>query len=162
MKEKVLSKLNELNCSYKEIEHAPVYTIEEMDALGKDFFEGAMICKNLFVRDQKGKRHFLVVLPEEKRAPLDVIANKIGSTRLSFASPERIMKYLKLTPGSVSPLAVINDEETAVEVILDEDLKNQVKVGVHPCTNTATILLSMSDVEKYISSCGNKIKYIKI
>ena len=162
MKEKVLSKLNELSCSYKEIEHAPVYTIEEMDALGKDFFEGAMICKNLFVRDQKGKRHFLVVLPEEKRAPLDVIANKIGSTRLSFASPERLMKYLKLTPGSVSPLAVINDEETAVEVILDEDLKNQVKVGVHPCTNTATILLSMSDVEKYISSCGNKIKYIKI
>ena len=162
MKEKVLSKLNELNCNYKEIEHAPVYTIEEMDALGNDFFEGAMICKNLFVRDQKGKRHFLVVLPEEKRAPLDVIANKIGSTRLSFASPERLMKYLKLTPGSVSPLAVINDEESVVEVVLDEDLKNQVKVGVHPCVNTATILLSMNDVEKYISSCGNKIKYIKI
>lgn len=162
MKEKVLSKLNELNCNYKEIEHAPVYTIEEMDALGKDFFEGAMICKNLFVRDQKGKRHFLVVLPEEKRAPLDVIANKIGSTRLSFASPERLMKYLKLTPGSVSLLAVINDEESAVEVVLDEDLKKQVKVGVHPCVNTATILLSMNDVEKYISSCGNKIKYIKI
>ena len=162
MIEKVLSKLNELNCNYKEIEHAPVYTIEEIDALGKEFFEGAMICKNLFVRDQKGKRHFLVVLPEEKRAPLDVIANKIGSTRLSFASPERLMKYLKLTPGSVSPLAVINDEESAVEVVLEEDLKNQVKVGVHPCTNTATILLSMSDVEKYISSCGNKIKYIKI
>ena len=152
MKEKVLSKLNELNCNYKEIEHAPVYTIEEMDALGNDFFEGAMICKNLFVRDQKGKRHFLVVLPEEKRAPLDVIANKIGSTRLSFASPERLMKCLKLTPGSVSPLAVINDEESAVEVVLDEDLKNQVKVGVHPCVNTATILLSMSDVEKNISS----------
>lgn len=162
MKEEVLEKLNALNIEYKEITHDAVYTIEEMDALGKDYFEGAKICKNLFVRDQKGKRHFLVVLPEEKRAPLDVIATKIGSTRLSFASNERLMKYLKLTPGAVTPLSVINDEENAVEVILDEELKNEVKVGVHPCVNTATVLLSMNDVEKYISSCGNKIKYIKI
>ena len=162
MKEEVLEKLNALNIEYKEITHDAVYTIEEMDALGKDYFEGAKICKNLFVRDQKGKRHFLVVLPKEKRAPLDVIATKIGSTRLSFASNERLMKYLKLTPGAVTPLAVINDEENAVEVILDEDLKNNVKVGVHPCVNTATLLISMNDVEKYITSCGNKMKYIKI
>ena len=162
MKEEVLETLNALNIEYKEITHDAVYTIEEMDALGKDYFEGAKICKNLFVRDQKGKRHFLVVLPEEKRVPLDVIATKIGSTRLSFASNERLMKYLKLTPGAVTPLSVINDEENAVEVILDEELKNEVKVGVHPCVNTATVLLSMNDVEKYISSCGNKIKYIKI
>ena len=162
MKEEVLEKLDALNIEYKEITHDAVYTIEEMDALGKDYFEGAKICKNLFVRDQKGKRHFLVVLPEEKRAPLDVIATKIGSTRLSFASNERLMKYLKLTPGAVTPLSVINDEENAVEVILDEELKNEVKVGVHPCVNTVTVLLSMNDVEKYISSCGNKIKYIKI
>ena len=162
MKEEVLEKLDALNIEYKEITHDAVYTIEEMDALGKDYFEGAKICKNLFVRDQKGKRHFLVVLPEEKRAPLDVIATKIGSTRLSFASNERLMKYLKLTPGAVTPLSVINDEENAVEVILDEELKNEVKIGVHPCVNTATVLLSMNDVEKYISSCGNKIKYIKI
>ena len=162
MKEEVLGKLNALNIEYKEITHDAVYTIEEMDALGKDYFEGAKICKNLFVRDQKGKRHFLVVLPEEKRAPLDVIATKIGSTRLSFASNERLMKYLKLTPGAVTPLSVINDEENAVEVILDEELKNESQVGVHPCVNTATVLLSMNDVEKYISSCGNKIKYIKI
>ena len=162
MKEEVLEKLDALNIEYKEITHDAVYTIEEMDALGKDYFEGAKICKNLFVRDQKGKRHFLVVLPEEKRAPLDVIATKIGSTRLSFASNERLMKYLKLTPGAVTPLSVINDEENAVEVILDEELKNEVKVGVHPCVNTATVLLSMNDVEKYVSSCGNKIKYIKI
>ena len=63
---------------------------------------------------------------------------------------------------AVTPLSVMNDEENAVEVILDEELKNESKVGVHPCVNTATVLLSMNDVEKYISSCGNKIKYIKI
>ena len=109
MKETVLEKLQELNIAYKVVEHTPVYTIEEMDNLG-NIFEGAKICKNLFVRDQKGKRHFLIVVHEEKRVPLAEVTEKIGSTKLSFASEERLMKYLKLTPGAVSPLAVINDE----------------------------------------------------
>ncbi len=161
MKEKVLNKLNELNINYKEIEHTPVYTIEEMDALG-NIFENAKICKNLFVRDQKGKRHFLVVLPEEKRVPLADIALKIGSTKLSFASPERLMKYLKLEPGAVTPLSVINDETDEVEVVFDEDLKKEELLGIHPCVNTATILMTPTDLEKYIVSNNNKLKYIKI
>ena len=161
MKEKVLKKLQELNINYKEIEHTPVYTIEEMDQLG-NIFENAKICKNLFVRDQKGKRHFLVVLPEEKRAPLAEIADKIGSTKLSFASSERLMKYLKLEPGSVTPLSVINDETNEVEVILDEELKNEKLLGVHPCVNTATVLLTPEDLEKYVLAVNNKLKYIKI
>ena len=161
MKEKVLNKLNELNINYKEIEHTPVYTIEDMDNLG-DVFENAKICKNLFVRDQKGKRHFLVVLPEEKRAPLADIATKIGSTKLSFASPERLMKYLKLEPGAVTPLSVVNDETNEVEVVFDEDLKTVDMLGVHPCVNTATILLTPTDLEKYVVSNNNKLKYIKI
>ena len=161
MKEKVLNKLDELNISYKEVEHTPVYTIEEMDALG-NIFENAKICKNLFVRDQKGKRHFLVVLPEEKRAPLADIATKIECTKLSFASPERLMKYLKLEPGAVTPLSVINDETNEVEVVFDEDLKKEELLGVHPCVNTAIILLTPDDLEKYIVSNNNKLKYIKI
>ena len=161
MKEKVLNKLNELNIEYKEIEHTPVYTIEDMDNLG-DIFENAKICKNLFVRDQKGKRHFLVVLPEEKRAPLADIATKIGSTKLSFASEERLMKYLKLEPGAVTPLSVINDEENAVEVVFDEDLKKENMLGVHPCVNTSTILITPNNLEKYVTANNNKLKYIKI
>ena len=120
MREEVLNKLKELNIEYKEIEHPPVFTIDEMNALG-NIFEDAKICKNLFVRDQKGKKHFLIVMPEEKRAPLGEISAKIGSTKLSFASEERLMKYLKLIPGAVTPLAVINDEQSEVEVIIDED-----------------------------------------
>ena len=161
MEEKVLEELEKLNIDYKEVKHTPVYTIEEMDALG-NIFENAKICKNLFVRDQKGKRHFLVVMPEEKRAPLSEIAEKIGSTKLSFASEERLMKYLKLTPGSVTPLAIINDEEKAVEVVLDEDLKKESLLGVHPCINTATVLITPDNLEKYIKELNNKITYIKI
>lgn len=161
MEEKVLEELEKLNIDYKEVKHTPVYTIEEMDALG-NIFENAKICKNLFVRDQKGKRHFLVVMPEEKRAPLSEIAEKIGSTKLSFASEERLMKYLKLTPGSVTPLAIINDEEKAVEVVLDEDLKKESLLGVHPCINTSTVLITPDNLEKYIKEFNNKISYIKI
>lgn len=161
MRETVLNKLQELNIEYKEVNHVPVFTIEDMDNLG-NIFEDAKICKNLFVRDQKGKRHFLIVMPEEKRAPLNEIATKIGSTKLSFASSERLMKYLKLTPGSVTPLAIINDEEKAVEVIFDEDLKNEKLLGVHPCINTSTILITPSNLEMYVKELNNKFKYIKI
>lgn len=161
MKEEVLNKLQELNIEYKEVEHVPVFTIEDMDNLG-NIFENAKVCKNLFVRDQKGKRHFLIVMPEEKRAPLSEIAEKIGSTKLSFASNERLMKYLKLTPGSVTPLAIINDEENAVEVIFDEELKNEKLLGVHPCVNTSTVLITPSNLEKYVKELNNKLKYIKI
>lgn len=161
MREEVLNKLQELNIEYKEIEHVPVFTIEDIDNLG-NIFEDAKICKNLFVRDQKGKRHFLIVMPEEKRAPLSEIAEKIGSTKLSFASNERLMKYLKLTPGSVTPLAIINDEENAVEVIFDEDLKKEKILGVHPCVNTSTVLITPSNLEKYVKELNNKLKYIKI
>lgn len=161
MREKVLDKLKELNIEYKEVEHEPVFTIEDMDALG-DVFEGAKICKNLFVRDQKGKRHFLIVVPEEKRVPLVDLATKIGSTKLSFASEERLMKYLKLKPGAVTPLAVVNDENSAVEVFFDEELKKEKVLGVHPCVNTSTILISQENLEKYVKANNNKLKYIKI
>jgi len=160
LRENVLERLKNLNINYKIVEHTPVYTIDEMDELG-DIFDGAKICKNLFVRDQKGKKHFLIVVPEEKRVPLADVSSKIGSTKLSFASEERLMKYLKLTPGAVTPLAVINDENSEVEVILDEELKNEKILGVHPCENTATILLTIQDLEKYINSCNNKYRYIK-
>lgn len=161
MREEVIKKLEELNIEYKEVTHNPVFTIEEMDKLG-NIFDNAKICKNLFVRDQKGKKHFLIVLPEEKRAPLSEIAEKIQSTKLSFASEERLMKYLKLTPGSVTPLAVINDENHDVEVILDEELMCEKILGVHPCVNTATILITPENLKKFILSNNNKIKIIKI
>ena len=161
MRDDVLEKLNEFNIEYEEINHTPVYTIEEMDALG-NIFKDAKICKNLFVRDQKGKRHFLIVMPEEKRAPLAEISTEIGSTKLSFASEERLMKYLKLTPGSVTPLAVINDTSNEVEIIIDKELKKEKLLGVHPCVNTSTILITPDNLEKYITKLNNPIKYISI
>ena len=101
-------------------------------------------------------------MPEEKRAPLAEISTKIGSTKLSFASEERLMKYLKLTPGSVTPLAVINDSSNEVEIIIDEEVKKEKLLGVHPCVNTSTILITPDNLEKYITKLNNPIKYISI
>lgn len=156
--EEILQRLKELGIQYELIEHKAVFNMEEMDALGKDFFKGAAICKNLFLRDQKGKRHFLVTMKEEKQANLVEIAKSCLATKLSFASEERLKKYLNLTPGAVTPLAIINDEQKAVEVILDKDLFKEEKIGVHPGVNTATVIISPADLEKYIKANGNKLK----
>ena len=133
--EEILKKLNDLEISYELIEHKPVYNMEEMDELGTEIFKGAAICKNLFLRDQKGKRHFLITMTEE-----------------------RLKKYLGLIPGAVTPLGIINDETKAVEVILDKDLFKEEKIGVHPGVNTATVIITPNDLEKYIRENGNKLK----
>ena len=156
--EEILQRIKDLGIQYELIEHKAVFNMEEMDALGKDFFKGATICKNLFLRDQKGKRHFLVTMKEEKQANLAEIAKSCLATKLSFASEERLKKYLNLTPGAVTPLAIINDEQKAVEVILDKDLFKEEKIGVHPGVNTATVIISPADLEKYIKANGNKLK----
>lgn len=156
--EEIIEKLKELNISYELAEHEAVYNMEEMDALDPEIFKGAAICKNLFLRDQKGKRHFLVVLKEEKQANLSELAKLLLSTKLSFASNERLMKYLGVIPGAVNPLSIINDKEKNVEVMLDKDLLKEEKVGVHPGVNTATVILSPSELERYIKENGNKLK----
>lgn len=158
--EKVFEKLNELNIKYEVVNHPAVFTIEEMDDL--KITEQGDVCKNLFLRDEKGKRHFLVVLDKDKKADLKDIQKQLGSTRLSFASAERLDKYLKLQKGEVTPLGVINDEEGSVEVVFDNDLIGKTKLGVHPNDNTATVWISFEDLKKVIDHNGNKIKYLNI
>jgi len=160
--QELLKKLEELGIKYELEEHEPVYTIEDMNNLDPNIFKGAEICKNLFLRDQKGKRHFLVVLCSEKQANLNTIQEQAAATRLSFASSERLEKHLKLEPGHVSPMGLINDEEGKVEVLFDKDLKNKELVAVHPNTNEASILIRFKDLENFVKETKHEIKYINI
>ena len=150
MKE-VLKELDNMGIKYELVEHKPVYTIEDMNNLDPNIFKGAEICKNLFLRDQKGKRHFLVVLCSEKQADLSKIQETIFSSKLSFASPERLKKYLGLEPGHVSPMGLINDKENKVEVIFDKELTKKELLAVHPNTNEASLLISFKDLEKFVN-----------
>ncbi|MTK14098.1 MAG: prolyl-tRNA synthetase associated domain-containing protein [Clostridiaceae bacterium] len=158
--EKVFERLNELNIKYEVINHPAVFTIEEMDDLG--ITEKGNVCKNLFLRDEKGKRHFLVVLDKDKKADLKNIQKHLDSTKLSFASAERLDKYLKLEKGEVTPLGVINDIDASVEVVFDNDLIGNSRLGVHPNDNTATVWISFEDLKKVVEQNGNKIKYVTI
>ena len=156
--QKVYDTLNKLQIQYKKYEHPAVFTMEDVNKLDLNLPE----CKNLFVRNTKGNKHYLVILEGSKKADLKKLATQIGSTKLSFASKERLFKYLMLLPGSVSPFGLINDKDKQVEVIVDKDLVNSDELGFHPNTNEATVTLSSSDFEKYLKSCGNKFSYIKI
>ncbi len=142
------------------MDHPPVYTIEDMEEL--KITEHGEVCKNLFLRDAKGKRHFLVVLGKDKQADIKSIQAQLGCTRLSFASKERLQKYLQLQKGAVTPLGVINDPEAAVEIVLDSSLEGKEQLGFHPNDNTATIWISYGDLIKFIRMNGNNIYNIEI
>ncbi|MBQ6580100.1 MAG: prolyl-tRNA synthetase associated domain-containing protein, partial [Oscillospiraceae bacterium] len=130
------------------------------DSLG--IFNRGVVGKNLFLRDNKGHRHFLIFVFGDKHVNLESVQNELGIKHVSFGSAERLDKYLGLTKGSVSPLGVINDTEAAVEFIIDHEFKNYPCIGVHPNQNTSTVWLSFEDLIKVIKENGNKIDFINI
>lgn len=160
MKEKVFQELDALQISYEVCNHPAVFTIDEMESLG--ICEQGDVCKNLFLRDAKGKRHFLIVLNKDKTANLKDIRHQLGCTALSFASEERVEKYLKLSKGSITPLGIINDMDCSVEIVFDRDLIGKEKLGVHPNDNTATVWISFDSLKKVIEQNGNTINYITV
>ena len=156
-KTNVLQALEHLNIPYDLTEHPAVYTIDEMRDL--NLFELGTVCKNLFLRDQKGKKHFLVVASPDKKTNLKEIEEVLESGKLSFASEERLLKFLGVSTGAVSPLAVINNDKS-VTLVIDKDLDSTKKLGVHPNDNTATVWLTYEDLLKFIEHHGNTITFL--
>lgn len=159
LQKNTLERLEALQIPFTITEHEAVYTIGQMEQLRLN--ETGHIAKNLFLRDAKGKRHFLVTLCGDKQADLKTLGAKAGC-RLSFASEERLERFLGLKKGAVTPLGVMNDESNTVEVILDRDLQGKDRIGVHPCENTATVWLSFADLCKFITSCGNPLDLARL
>jgi len=156
--ERVYEVLDELGISYNRHEHPPVYTVEEAEKQWTEI-TGAH-CKNLFLRNKKGNRHYLVILEASKVADLKSLNKLLGEDRLSFASEKRLMRYLGLETGAVSVFGLINDREKHVKVVIDEDLKKVEAVNFHPNVNTATVGISFLDFEKFLTWCGNTIRYL--
>ncbi len=154
------ARLAELGIAFERHEHPPVATVDEAE----QYWAGieATHCKNLFLRNQKGNRHYLVVLVHSKKADLRAVANQIGDGKLSFASPERLMTHLGLTPGSVSPFGLINDRHHAVRVVLDRDLKSATRLSFHPNINTATYVVSAADFARFLEASGNSVQHVSL
>lgn len=160
VREKVYDKLNELGITYEVDEHPAAFTIEEVDKMG--IFEKGIGCKNLFLRDGGGKRHFLLVVEGHKKVDLKSIRSQIGCSRLSFGSEERLERCMKLTKGSVSPFGILNDDNRAVELIFDKELIDERCLGFHPNLNNATVWISFEDLIKVIEDHGNDVHFVEI
>lgn len=153
-----LDLLDKEGISYKIYEHQPVYTVEEAKKLTGDI--PGVHCKNLFLRNRNGKQHYLIVLEEDRQVDLRELSELIGAKSLSFASKERLYKYLKLKPGSVSPLGLVNDETRHVKVYFDKDLYDSKESAFHPNINTSTIVLNTKELFNFIDALGYKIQMI--
>lgn len=157
-RQKAFSALNSAGVEFALEEHKPVYTIEAVMETG--LFDKCEVCKNLFICDDKGKRHYLFIAPGRKEISLKSLAERIGEKKIRFCSENRLMKYLGVQAGFVSPLALINDEDGEVTVILDADLRNYENLGFHPNDNSATCIISYFGLIKFLESRSNEIRIV--
>ena len=141
-------------------EHPPVMTVEESLHLVPKL-PGAKT-KNLFLRDKKGRRHFLVTVPHDIAVDLGALGAALGVGGVGFASAERLQKHLGIKPGSVSLLGLVNDEAHAVEFVIDRSLWEAVAVQAHPLTNTATMVVAHADLERFLAATGHLPRVIDV
>ena len=142
-------------------EHPAVMTVEESERLVPRL-PGAKT-KNLFLRDKKGARHFLVTVPHDLAVDLDALGRALGAGRLGFASEERLMKHLGITPGSVSLLALANDNTVhAVEFVIDRRLWDADAVHAHPLVNHATMVIPHVELERFLRATGHDAQIIDV
>lgn len=152
--------LNQHNITYERVDHPPVYTVAE--AIEKvPPIEGAET-KNLFIRTKKADRHILVVVGYHKSVDLKALAGALGVKKLGFASPERLKTYLGVEPGSVSLLAILNDTDSEVEVIIDEAVWEAERVKCHPLVNTSTLSISMADIKRIMEITHHTVAVLDI
>jgi Ala-tRNA(Pro) deacylase len=152
--------LDELGIHFDYYEHPPVPTIEEARVYWKDI--EATHCKNLFFRNHKGNRHYLVIIEHAHELVVRDLEQRLKQGKLSFASDERMKKHLGLSPGSVSPFGLINDTGRHVHIFLDQNLRKSTKISFHPGINTASLVISFDEFEKFLNFTGNSFEYLEL
>ena len=146
--------LDKLGIKYERYEHEPVMTIEEAAELDKKM--GLEICKNLFLSTRHSTEFYLLLMQGSKKFNTGKVSKQIGVPRMTFADDVHMLEYLDIRPGSVSPLGLINDKGNNVGLLIDEDVLNMEKIAVHPCVNTATLVIETSDlVQNILPACGH-------
>lgn len=146
--------LAEHQVGYQRYDHPAVFTCEEAERLVPDM--PAAKTKNLFLRDRKGKRHFLVVVGYEKQVDLAALSKVLPCSRLSMGSPERLKARLGVEPGSVTILALANDANNEVELVFDQPIAEADAVRCHPLVNTATLLLKSPELKRFLEATGHQ------
>jgi len=156
----VYTTLASLNIPFEYIEHPPAPTIE----IARQYWKGydAQHCKNLFFRNHKGNKHYLVILDCEQNLAIHDIEKRLKQGKLTFASEKRMQQYLGLSPGSVSPFGLIYDTTSNVHIFLDINFKKASHISFHPNQNTASLIISFNDFLRYLDFTGNAYEFIEL
>ena len=153
--------LDRLNVSYQRIDHDPAMTMEDCAEVDKSL--EATICKNLFLCNRQATDFYLLMIPDTKVFKTKELSAQIGSSRLSFATPEYMEKYLDITPGSVSVLGLMNDTAGHVRLLIDEDVLKGEYIGCHPCINTSSLRIRTEDmVNRVIPAMNHEIHIVHL
>lgn len=157
---KVLDFLRENDIAFEMYEHPEAPTID----IAREYWhaDGSKHCKNLFFRNHKGNRHYLVVFDCEQSLAIHDLEHRLHQGKLSFASEKRMMRCLGLMPGSVSPFGLINDTQGEVHLFLDANLRRYPSLSFHPNDNTATVVITQEMFARYLSVVGASYEYIEL
>lgn len=155
----IFTRLAALGIKTTTVEHQALHTVEESQRFRGEIPGGH--CKNLFLKDKK-QALWLVITLERAVVDLKTLPGRIGAARLSFGKPDLLMNVLGVTPGSVSPFALINDTENRVNVVLDGEMMAQEQLNYHPLSNRATTTIASSDLLRFIEDCGHKPRIEKV
>jgi len=156
----VYALFNQLGIKFRTIEHPPIFTQADNDKYRVNF--GALICKNLFLRNREKTNYYLLSLPLTKRADLTVLRKQLSETRLSFGEEDALFEKLNIRSGSVSFLNVINAVNTDVTFLIDQSVLSNEKIGVHPNDNTATVIFSTHDISKILENFRVKYRFVEL
>ena len=155
----MMAELDASGFAYTCHEHPPLRTVEDSQKLRGEM-PGAHI-KNLYLRDRK-KNNYLVVAEENKDIDLKSLGEAIGAGRLSFGSADRLMQFLGVRPGAVSPLTLFNDKDQQVQLVMDQGLYDHDVINVHPLVNDKTITMNIADLDTFLTKTGHLSKRIMI
>jgi Ala-tRNA(Pro) deacylase len=149
-----------LNIQFEYHEHPPLATIEDAIVHWKNYNSGR--CKNIFFRNHKGDKHYLVILEHLRQLNIRDLEKRLKQGKLTFASDLRLKKYLGVEPGSVSPFGLINDSKKHIHLFIDEKLNEYDRLTFHPNINTASLVISKSDFLKFLEYTGNTFEFIQL
>jgi Ala-tRNA(Pro) deacylase len=152
--------LKDLEISFEYHEHPPLNTIDDAIIHWKDYNSGR--CKNIFFRNHKGNRHYLVILEHLRQLDIRDLEKRLRQGKLTFASDVRLKKYLGVEPGSVTPFGLINDTDHHVHLFIDETLKDCERLTFHPNVNTASLVINKSDFIKFLEYTGNSYEFLRL
>ena len=153
--------LDSLGIEYQRTDHEPA---DNMEACNKiDAVLGVIICKNLFLCNRQKTNFYLLMMPGDKKFKTKELSSQINSSRLSFATPEDMLKYLDIEPGAVSIMGLMNDKEQTVRLLVDEDVLKDDYIGCHPCLCTSSLKIKTNDIfEKFLPAVGHEIETVHL